>query len=548
VTLRVLAVVIVLAAILDPVLTRETTERAVVAVQFDRRDSATARDVMQVLADRFDVISGPFAAAAATVVVDPRNVRTDVPSQGPVFAVVDTNAPLVSIATHGAPGVAALNGALRIPVSVGVPSSFRGTLALAVTHQGVTLDSLTVIVDRERATIDTVLTVVPTVLGLWPLQLRAALVATDAVAEHDLVVEVSDQRQAVLFFDRRPSYQSTFVRRAVEADARFRVTHRVLTSRDQSRGSGAPPPSLADAAALDVFDVIVVGAPDALTSADQTALERFLRVRGGAVVLLQDSVSDAAPLRALTGVPSWREARGARVAIPSSRPAGSRVIASDTVAGPTLWVSSVGAGQLYVSGLLDQWRVRDDPLVGFSRFWPALIAEAGSTVAAPIEILTPTQLTSAGRVVPLSFWVRETAPLTVVVSADSGRVLDTLAVLGEARTGYAHALWRTPRALGAVDVQVSAGVATRRVPGLVVSEVRRDGAPDPVRRARWIAATGGTMVAPRDLALLPEAITRAIGSPRQQLPWYPMRSPWWILPLALLLGAEWYLRRRRALP
>jgi hypothetical protein len=541
---------IVLAAILDPVLTRETTERAVVAVQYDRRDTATAREVMQVLAARFDVINGPFAAAAATVIVDPRTVRTDVPSQGPVFAVVDTNAPLVSIATRGAPSVAALDGALRIPVSVGVPSSFRGTLSVAVTHQGVTLDSLAVVVDRAQAMVDTALTIVPTALGLWPLQLRAALAATKAVAEHDLVVEVSDQRHAVLFFDRRPSYQSTFVRRAVEADARFRVTHRVLTSRDQSRGTGAPPPSLADAAALDVFDVVVVGAPDALTSADQAALERFLRVRGGAVVLLQDSVSNAAPLRALTGVPAWREARGARVAIPSSRPAGSRVMASDAVAGPTLWVSSVGAGQLYVSGLLDQWRVRDDPTVAFGRVWPAIIAEAAATVAAPIELLTPVRLTPVGRVVPLSFWVRDGAGAlpSVVVSADSGRTVDTLDVLADARAGYVHALWRAPGTLGAVDVQVTAGLATRRMPGLVVSEVRRDGPPDPVGRARWIAATGGATVAPRDLALLPDAITRAIGSPRQQLPWYPMRSPWWIVPFALLLGAEWYLRRRRALP
>jgi hypothetical protein len=29
--------------------------------------------------------------------------------------------------------------------------------------------------------------------------------------------------------------------------------------------------------------------------------------------------------------------------------------------------------------------------------------------------------------------------------------------------------------------------------------------------------------------------------------WHPMRSMWWLLPFALALSSEWWLRRRRGL-
>jgi hypothetical protein len=31
----------------------------------------------------------------------------------------------------------------------------------------------------------------------------------------------------------------------------------------------------------------------------------------------------------------------------------------------------------------------------------------------------------------------------------------------------------------------------------------------------------------------------------EALPWHPMRSPWWIVPLTLALAGDWWLRRRR---
>jgi hypothetical protein len=44
---------------------------------------------------------------------------------------------------------------------------------------------------------------------------------------------------------------------------------------------------------------------------------------------------------------------------------------------------------------------------------------------------------------------------------------------------------------------------------------------------------------------LPARIAAAIPSPASETPTNPMRSPFWILPFAGLLGGEWWSRRRR---
>jgi hypothetical protein len=43
------------------------------------------------------------------------------------------------------------------------------------------------------------------------------------------------------------------------------------------------------------------------------------------------------------------------------------------------------------------------------------------------------------------------------------------------------------------------------------------------------------------------AIGRIDAGPERESRWHPMRHPWWIAPLALLLGVEWWARRRAGL-
>src|SRR6185503_11402090 len=111
-------------------------------------------------------------------------------------------------------------------------------------------------------------------------------------------------RFSVLFFDPRPSWMSTFVRRTIERDPRFVLTSRVVTSRNVSTDAGRPPARLDDIIALASFDAIVIGAPDALTAADVTGLEAYLRRRGGGVVFLFDQRAPGAYER-LTNAGGW---------------------------------------------------------------------------------------------------------------------------------------------------------------------------------------------------------------------------------------------------
>ena len=50
---------------------------------------------------------------------------------------------------------------------------------------------------------------------------------------------------------------------------------------------------------LDRFDVVVLGGLDRLTANDVAGVERYMRERGGGVVLLPDQRVDAGPLRPL---------------------------------------------------------------------------------------------------------------------------------------------------------------------------------------------------------------------------------------------------------
>jgi hypothetical protein len=574
--LRTMAVLIVIAAIVDPAFTRAERDRALISVvAASARDSAAATRVAQRLADAFDVVRAPFNAAAATVVVGARTVMADVASPGPVFAVVESiEAPWLSVATDDPPIAMSLDATSRIPVRVGVRRGAPTTISLSLLEHGLVREQQDIAVGPDVDWVDTAVHYVPAAAGLIPVRIVAARHDGTATAQHDLVIDVMEHRTAVLFFDRRPSYQSTFVRRAVEADPRFVVTHRVITGRDASRGVGAPPPSLADDAALEAFDVIVVGAPDALTAADQRTLERFLRRRGGSVVLVQDSVAANPAVQALTGVDRWRDVRGSyiagsltdsamltrvtRLAVPADPPRDQRPLSYAMIIGdpsprPTLvlWARFVGAGQLTVSGLLDQWRHRDDPTLDFDRFWSAVIADAAQAVVPPITLLNDAQFVTVNTPVPVRFSLREdlrTSALPVVLHVDStGRTLDTLAVLRGRGPGDYIALWRTPTA-GFARLRIAAGSADRLVTFAVAETIERDGLIDAAGRDAWTHMSGGGTVLLDALDGLPAAIGSAIDAPVRRTPWYPMRSPWWIVALTALLGTEWWLRRRALLP
>jgi hypothetical protein len=103
-----------------------------------------------------------------------------------------------------------------------------------------------------------------------------------------------------------------------------------------------------------------------------------------------------------------------------------------------------------------------------------------------------------------------------------------------------------PDTEGLYEITAVASVSGERLDAvarvLVSSEAWR--APDATRLANWTASQGGRVVE-GSAGQVPSAVRAALGAPVVPPRAHPMRSPWWLVPFVGLLGAEWYLRRRR---
>jgi hypothetical protein len=64
----------------------------------------------------------------------------------------------------------------------------------------------------------------------------------------------------------------------------------------------------------------------------------------------------------------------------------------------------------------------------------------------------------------------------------------------------------------------------------------------------WTTGRSGAVFPESRMGELSAALVAATGGEVLPRRWHPMRSPWWIIPFALLLGYEWWARRRRGLP
>jgi hypothetical protein len=62
-----------------------------------------------------------------------------------------------------------------------------------------------------------------------------------------------------------------------------------------------------------------------------------------------------------------------------------------------------------------------------------------------------------------------------------------------------------------------------------------------------VARTGGVMVTDGEASRVVEALRAGRGADRTPELRHPMRSLWWMLPFALCLAGEWWLRRRGGL-
>jgi hypothetical protein len=492
--LRVVAIAIAVAGAIDPSFTAERPVKPDVALVAAARlpDPALTDRVARALDDRFTVIRGPSLGAAAVVSIGDQLPPETVRDLRPAFAVLpEPRAPFVSILSIDAPDRAQLQARVPVHVRVQVRAARGRELVVTLDTGGVTVDRVTRPISSDDQTDDVEVVLVATAAGTTSGVVTAAIGDVPDPVHVDLSLAVGDGRWAVLFFDPRPSWMSTFVRRAIESDPRFVVSSRTATSRGAAVTAGSAPAALASLPPLELFDAVVAGAPEDLTAADVAGLEAFMRQRGGTAVLMFDAVSTGRPFERLTGVTTWSNTTRAD---PIGQPMASEFFwpavmppwangipaATDPPASPAppaMWRTAVGRGRLLVSGALDAWRYRDRQADAFDKFWRDAIAE--SAAAAP----PPPDRAAVDRTTPSSM-----APLLAA-----------------------------------------------RLP-----------TPDDRARIRdWTASHHGQTLPESRISALSAELERALSPASERREIHPMASAWWIVPVAAALGGEWWLRRRR---
>ena len=570
--LRVVALSIALAAVIDPVVTRERAVSRVVVVSSSdsTRDGRLADAVVSTLHRQFEVARAPVAGASAAVIVGNRLPKSsdDIPT--PSFVVVaDSNQASVEIERIDVPSSATLDERIPVRALVSVRGAAGRSLDLTVLAGGAVVDRVTSRVTGD-STFVAPLSFVPVALGPVAIRVSATLSGAQASAVADAAVNVVSQRRTVLFYDPRPSWMSTFVRRALEHDAQFVVTSRIVTSRNVSTSAGQPPSTLGDQSELATFDAVVIGAPDALSAADVVGLENFMRRRGGSVIFLLDDVTPA-PYERLARNSAWSSSRGtpatfalahgdsttlraADVVVPASLPAASTVIAGGNK--PVVWETPVGAGRLIVSGARDAWRFRDPGSSTFDRFWRTVVADAAASAPPPLQVEMSPALAKPGETVEVRATIRDAA-----LAADASSVRASItATLGGGRGAGAHVrMWpegnvgrfsgvvRAPRQPGVYRVSMAAGGRTADASLMVSADARTDAPVDRSVSSAWATSRGGKLFQARDIGKLPAALNAAVQPRSERTIWHPFRSAWWIVPFVLALSVEWWLRRRRGL-
>jgi len=575
--LRVAAILIAIAAVVDPVFLRSALVRpTVVVMQGSSPDHDLAARVTSALEPTFVVSRAQVPDAAAYVLVGadvPEGWRP--PSAAAVFTVAPDNARLgVRVLAVDVPPEASIDSVAPVNATLHVEGTGDREVTVALLVDDVRLQEVKARLAGENTQVTVPLTFVPARPGLARVRIEATVIGYRA-AVADAVLDVTARVWRVLAFDGRPTYAATFVRRALEADSRFHVTTRVVTSRTSAVQTGSAPASLSESRALDAFDLVVVGAADALSANDAASLERYLRERHGAVVLLPEGTEDAV-LSRLTGQGQWREDRRpdpVRVAgedawtaseffWPVRWPSLATPLAAFAQAAPAtrpefpVWQMPVGSGRVVVSSAMDGWRSRAGSAIGFSSFWRATAAAAANATPPLVSITMPRRVQTAGQMVELSVQTfSNAAPVAHLRDTADARLPIRLWPSDATSVGAArHWLgsFRAPDAPGRYRVDVTAETGRAGAAELLVVGVDPDGDGwvAPVAEGDGLAATAaaahrGAVVPEARLAALPAQMAAALSTAPEQRPSHPMRSPWWLLPFTACAAGEWWLRRRR---
>ncbi|MEW6320314.1 MAG: hypothetical protein AB1635_04415 [Acidobacteriota bacterium] len=399
----------------------------------------------------------------------------------------------------------------------------------------------------------------PSAAGSRRLRVAIEPLAGDAVAQDDertVSVLVEAARAVVLWYEARPSWAASFVRRALERDPRLELRSRTRVApgleRAGGRAFGLEPADLDDASA------VIVGAPDALTAAEVGALERYVAARGGSVILVPDQALAGPVMRLL---PPGMEERLLADAVPVGGLRASELLvwpASDTRRAldrdpdgrVVVTYEARGAGRIVVAGALDAWRHRGGPAAEFDRYWQALVAGAAAAGADRIALHATPARARPGERVRLTATARSSASPTPA-HLDMAAVVTCEGVPQPVRLWPAEGVSTFTGTFRAGDGPCRARVTVKGdVTGGAELLVPVDAAPAPDGRLRARALAdraGAVLVSAGDEPAVVHAARERLPRRSDGDPAHPMRSPWWMVPLTACLGGEWWLRRRAGL-
>jgi hypothetical protein len=491
----------------------------------------------------------------------------------------------VSVATEHSPNVRilAVKGPRHVPVGwtaafevrvegLGMRGSAstliledRGTEVTRIEHKWTS--------DVEIA--DLALRYAPPIEGTTPMTVRAesSIVEADGSDNRvDVALRAIGRKLRVLVHEPRPSWSSTFIRRAIERNPTFDVAVLTHPSRGPTVSAGSPPAGLS-ADALAAFAVVVLGAPEELRSTDVDSMRTFMRTRGGRVVLLPDR-RPAGPVLQLLPVQRFDEmlvenpielkvdggSLSATELVVPTESGDVDVLAAASIRGharPVVFAARAGLGQVIFSGALDAWRFRASGNGGFAAFWESRIAEAALAAPPRLDVALSPGVAAPGEEVTVQVRVR---PTEFLESADAITLLPITARVVGKDLDRAIRLWPSAEigrftgtvsapAAGRYDVQVTSGDATTDAPLLSMDDSRSVNgvATGESDRVKLIAeSTGGIAATADDLSAL-EAHLASLPAGVRAGVIHPSRSLWFVLAFAALACAEWTLRRRKGL-
>jgi hypothetical protein len=403
----------------------------------------------------------------------------------------------------------------------------------------------------------------------WPIAAgtRAldAEAVTDGVSERTSLdnenrtfVEVADALWPVIVHERRPSWATTFVRRALDRDPRFTIDAR--TDVAPSVIAATTPAAVGlDEAWLDRARVVIVGAPETLTADEVTRLERFVRSRGGAVVLVPDRPFDGPVTRLVAHRWTERLDRSPSAAgelrasewLVADAPTtfDERIAVSDD--GPTIVSTPVGAGRVVVVGAMDAWRNRAAD-GGFDRFWRTTVAGLARAAGASVGVEADPRWSMPGEEVMIRVTGRTVRAWPDRVGTARLRCGDAPPIpirLWPSNAPGAFVGRARPPASGATCTVMAAlaGLGEGRVDIQVMPQGGGVGTAARTDLDALVARTGGLVVQDSAVEPLVEALRALRSDMRTPEARYPMRSLWWFPLIVACLSGEWWLRRRAGL-